>query len=1097
MPFSKKGWVVGLEEQGLSIDLKKMTARQWAGFLLLTLLAAVAHANPLPLFLDYGLALGQAFIWILLLLFGWRLALSGALIAAVAALMFDWFFRPVSPHMVFAHIVFVGVSHRLALSFVEFFFVVAFEQWGSKKRSLVVLVAGFWAFIGMPLHVLSHGLSPLSGGVVPSSVHDFSLSLALFEFVGGLVCALIASALSGVVPFVRWIGFEGRSKHLRLGDYFFNTLALAVACPSLVLMMLSARMAREEIIRDGRHMIEVSSGELSDLVQVWFVRVLDEVRRFGRLGALPDALVELEGATQYFRKLFPEFRYVDVVDPNGQRLIGFGSSQGLHLQDRLSALRAVSADGEPRVIRAEGFKKNPLDTDLVLVVPVFDSDRTHVLQSVVFAELDVSVFGQVFDRSAQRLKVDAWLLGEDGAVVLGDDAAIAGLNHESIDPLRYQGDRGMYLVPFGATDKGLPAAIGSPRESIGLNPVGLNAFDSRFSMLLKTQELDVPVPWTIVTKVDTAQIIAASEQLYVQFIEILLALVFVSFGALKFASGRLSNSLDSLATLSSRLARDFTAKIELDQSHSSFREIQLLQANFLALSTALRMKFDELMTARAELELRVANRTQMLLESKQSLEREVDERKRLAKDRDRIIEILEASADFVAMVLPSGGVTWLNQFGHRILGLSIGSDVSGISIFDIHPDWAAERLVNVALPEARRVGFWIGESAILSFEGKTIPVSQMVVAHKDVAGEMRYFSTVMRDMRQFKMVQDELEQARFDAETANGYKTMFMANMSHEIRTPVAVIRGFSELLGQSAHLSEEEDRWLVAIQSSSRHLEILINDILDISKVERGIVQFEVMPTKLIDVLAEVKTIMEVVASAKGIELRWRIEGLVPPLFNTDAHRLKQILLNLIGNSIKFTESGWVELAISLEARAQDQQSSDRMSEAADKVHSRDGFMLLFIVSDTGIGIAADKVSRLFQPFAQADSSITRRFGGTGLGLYLSRRLAENLGGSLNLQQSVVNEGSTFVLSIDPGVVTEQDLVSGSELFCGISNLHQQTLRDQDKKKVSKLDFLSCLRVLVAEDSPDLRMLVGQILKSHGAECFFVRVEVNEKDGF
>lgn len=318
------------------------------------------------------------------------------------------------------------------------------------------------------------------------------------------------------------------------------------------------------------------------------------------------------------------------------------------------------------------------------------------------------------------------------------------------------------------------------------------------------------------------------------------------------------------------------------------------------------------------------------------------------------------------------------------------------------------------------------------------------------------------------------ETAQRYAESANRAKSEFLANMSHEVRTPLNGILGFTELLIRGADGGNEHERqeFLRTIRDSGRQLLNLINDVLDISKIESGKFRVEMAPHSPDQILAQVVSIQRVKAVEKKLFLDYRWDSRIPETIQTDPHRLNQLLTNLVGNAIKFTESGSVHVI----ARLEDHDGDSKLT---------------FEIHDTGIGIAADKLDLIFHPFVQSDASVTRRHGGTGLGLAICRRIAESLGGDLTVR-TVVGQGSVFTATIKTG-----DL-------CGVRMVDMPTpaLTAEVPQEPTKRGNLDGVSILVVDDMETNRRLVSMFLKRAGATVASVEngalaVEAVEKGDF
>ncbi len=301
------------------------------------------------------------------------------------------------------------------------------------------------------------------------------------------------------------------------------------------------------------------------------------------------------------------------------------------------------------------------------------------------------------------------------------------------------------------------------------------------------------------------------------------------------------------------------------------------------------------------------------------------------------------------------------------------------------------RMVKLTLPSGAIRTFMTNCSPVLAGGGKAAGV---LVSLDDV--------TLLEEK------EVELRKSKDEAEAANRAKSDFLANMSHEIRTPMNAILGFTEVLKRGYGKNQKESsKYLNTIASSGEHLLGLINDILDLSKVEAGQVEVESIQCPLHHIIHEVIQIMRVKADEKGLYLRYQPQGDLPEHITSDPARVRQILTNLIGNAIKFTASGGVLV--------ETQMSDDKQ--------------VLLSVSDTGIGMTPPQAEAIFQPFVQADSSITRRFGGTGLGLTISKQFAEALGGGINVE-SKEGAGSRFIAELNPGDISQVKWLNPSQLL-------------------------------------------------------------------
>jgi PAS domain S-box-containing protein len=373
----------------------------------------------------------------------------------------------------------------------------------------------------------------------------------------------------------------------------------------------------------------------------------------------------------------------------------------------------------------------------------------------------------------------------------------------------------------------------------------------------------------------------------------------------------------------------------------------------------------------------------------QSELREARDRAEKALAESRLLTaVLESTSDFVGMATPDGTVTYINSSGKRLIGLNPNEDISWMRFSNVFTPEFVDRIVNEGIPIALRNGSWKVETVLRHQNGSDIPVSFVGCVHPDANGQPRMLSCISRDISDAKRQELALEKAKNTAETANRAKSQFLANMSHELRTPLNGILGYTQILQKDRDLPERYKENIAVIEHCGEHLLTLINDILDLSKIEAGRMELYDRDFHLEPFLHNIAEIVSARAEAKDITFSFEKLSPLPAVVHADDKKLKQIILNLIGNAIKFTDEGGVVLKVGYH--------NDRIR---------------FQVEDTGIGIPPEKLEEIFLPFHQV-SHKNRTIEGTGLGLAITRQLLNLMHGELSVQ-STVGKGSVFAADI------------------------------------------------------------------------------------
>ncbi|MEO5377039.1 MAG: ATP-binding protein [Magnetococcus sp. DMHC-6] len=433
----------------------------------------------------------------------------------------------------------------------------------------------------------------------------------------------------------------------------------------------------------------------------------------------------------------------------------------------------------------------------------------------------------------------------------------------------------------------------------------------------------------------------------------------------------------------------------------------------------------------------IANTLAKIIEQKQS-------EKTLAEKQAFIDNILHSSPDlaFAATDL-NFYITYYNTVAERIFGYT-KEQVIGRNVLDIHArECVAPERFKKAVEIVRRTGVY---HYVVEQEknGETRIISSKVSGILDQKREFIGFVLVSEDVTEQKRMENGLRIARIRAEEANRTKSHFLAAMSHEIRTPMNAILGMGEVLKESG-LNEEQSDYLKVLIHAGENLLALINDILDLSKVEAGQLMLEALSFDLQELAVGTWRILRNTALTKGLVFDCLVKPDCPRFVVGDPSRLRQILLNLLGNAIKFTEQGRVVLLL----------------------ESGDQDYIKFSISDTGIGIKESQIEDIFEPFRQADGAVSRRYGGTGLGLSICKQLIHAMGGIIQVE-SAVGKGSVFRFTVR---------LPRSELSISDGVL-KKVIRD-DHREIKQPMAQSVMNILLVDDADDNRLLIHAYLKN------------------
>jgi len=415
--------------------------------------------------------------------------------------------------------------------------------------------------------------------------------------------------------------------------------------------------------------------------------------------------------------------------------------------------------------------------------------------------------------------------------------------------------------------------------------------------------------------------------------------------------------------------------------------------------------------------------------------------------------ILNHSHDLICTITQDGTFGFANPHWEELTGKSLEA-IHGTQFWDIFPPEERKK-IQVLLKNLDRRLTHVFELELTDTDGKAVPF----LASTTLIGEYKEWLLILKEITDLKSTQADLESSRDEAQKANLAKSEFLANMSHEIRTPMNAVLGLSELVLET-ELDENQTEYLSILHKSAEQLLSIINDILDISKIEAGMMEVSSIPFDPRETLRGVCDTLGIQANKKSLDLYCKIEESVPSILVGDEVRLRQVLVNLTINAIKFTQSGSIALKVNV--------MRQEKNTAWLQIH----------VEDSGIGISADQLERVFESFHQVESSSSRQYSGTGLGLSISKRLVEKMGGCIRVA-SEVGKGSCFTLEIPFTMqVDDEEAEKRDPPNAFVSDSSDAPANDMAPQDLELLkQAYEDKKVLIAEDNPLNQMIIQAIL--------------------
>jgi PAS domain S-box-containing protein len=869
---------------------------------------------PLELFFNVDFLFGTFFVFLAILGFGAGPGIAAGVIAG-ACTWFIW-------NHPWAVVIFTAEASFVALR----------ERRGAGVGGIVTSDILYWMLVGGPLvWFFYHGVMGIQNGP--------TLLIALKQAVNGVFNALLA----GIAFMALRAGRENESRPLpSYRQLLFLSMTALVLLPALAYAVIDVRREideeRERIAFQSANVAVVAQGTLWR----WITAHHREVATLSRIVGDPGraSISEVQDQVETFKAASSHFKRMGVLDRDAIT-VAFSplvdelghSNLGRDFSDRpyIPILRRTLKPYVPDVVMGRVGRPAPM---LSLVAPIVSRGE---YRGYCIGVLDVSRFEQMLRSIAGKQALHITLLDRIGQVVATTRPDLRMMAPFPRDPdgiVRPQQEGTYHWIP-------------KPEKGTSIMQRW------RRSIVVKELDVDEQLPWKIVVE---SSMIPTLDKLtrWTTSVFAMLALLSVVISlASGFLSRRLVEPLIRLQQSTRELPSSLNESEALPLPGERIEEIRGLTDNFRQMAGALRENFRNLEKLNETLEDRVAQRTG-----------------ELAASEARFRSYIENAPD---------GIFIMDRDGRYIDVNRAGCALAGYSREEILEKRAGEVIVAEDRAQAVQVidtlfseGFWSGDFRGIRKDGTRITVaSSLVRLSADT------FIVFSKDISDRKRIERELIEAKREAEAANGAKSAFLANISHEIRTPMNGILGMTRMLKRTG-LDTEQREFLADIERSADHLMLLINDILDLSKIEAGRMEVELAEFRLRDAVSDVLRLQAASAAERGLSLSVEIGEDVPDRVVGDPLRLRQVLSNLLSNAVKFTEAGEVHLRV----------SGLEMAGAGPLLH--------FCVSDTGIGIPDEAREKIFAPFVQADLSMSRRYGGSGLGLSICRRLVELMGGRI-----------------------------------------------------------------------------------------------------